>query len=626
MTGGGASTATAPALRPAAEPAAEPAADPLVESIDAVIAMAMHAGREDLAARLDAVSQRIARTDTVICVVGEFKQGKSALINGLLGAPVCPVDDDLATTAVTVVRHADTPTVTVRRRGPDGPVNETIPVDDLASWAMERDRPTEGRSDVELVEVGFPHPLLQAGVTLVDTPGVGGLNAGHAAATLAFLPTADALVFVTDASAELSATELAFVSSALRAGPPVMVAVTKVDMYPAWRRIVDLDAERLRAIELTDPPFALSAVLRRAAIDRSDPALEASSGYPPFEAALNGDALRSAKDVAREQARRLLQPVLAQLAGPVRAEMAGLDRSAEAGDIASRLRDVRTHLATLAEADASWAVRLEDEFGTLRQRVTFAFAAQMRRIIREAQDDAETGDPAETWPELSQRVQEQAARAVGEAFLAASDGATEIRATIAAMLADEEVGLDAAGAPIAFDVIDLWEGRPEFAGRARRGVMAGFGVFTGAKAGIDMLGMLGTLLGAAIVGPAVLGVALAFGGKEVLSERRRLLTERRQQAREFLAGFLEEVRFEADGRLTALLADVLRQMRAQFADRIRELERTYTTSAAALARAAEADAANRRQRRAAAAADLAEIDRVAARIEALGPGVVASEA
>jgi hypothetical protein len=47
--------------------------------------------------------------------------------------------------------------------------------------------------------------------------------------------------------------------------------------------------------------------------------------------------------------------------------------------------------------------------------------------------------------------------------------------------------------------------------------------------------MLGTLLGAAVVGRAVLGVAAVFGA-QVLDERRRQLADRRQQARSFLAG------------------------------------------------------------------------------------------
>ena len=100
-----------------------------------------------------------------------------------------------------------------------------------------------------------------------------------------------------------------------------------------------------------------------------------------------------------------------------------------------------------------------------------------------------------------------------------------------------------------------------------------------------------------------------FGGKQVLSERRRQLADRRQQARSFVAGFVEEVRFEADGRLASLLDEVQRQMRARFAERIRELRRTFAESAAGLERAGE-QADDRAAARASTtcAIDLAGID------------------
>jgi hypothetical protein len=62
---------------------------------------------------------------------------------------------------------------------------------------------------------------------------------------------------------------------------------------------------------------------------------------------------------------------------------------------------------------------------------------------------------------------------------------------------------------------------------------------------------------------------------------------------------VEEVRFEADGRLASLPDEVQRQMRARFADRIRELRRTFAESAAALERATEPAEAERRSRLAA---------------------------
>jgi hypothetical protein len=217
-------------------------------------------------------------------------------------------------------------------------------------------------------------------------------------------------------------------------------------------------------------------------------------------------------------------------------------------------------------------------------------------------------------------VQQDTAAAVRAAFLQVTDGAAEIQDQIAGLLADEAVGLDGAGMAVSFDVATLWQGGPAFGGRARSNLLASLGLVGGASVGIEMLGMLGTLLGAAVVGPAVLGVAAVFGGKQVLDERRRQLADRRQQARSFLAGFVEEVRFEADGRLASLLDEVQRQMRARFADRIHELRRTIAESAAALERATEQAEADRRARLVAVHAEVAAIDDLRTRATELDVG------
>src|SRR5262245_13349464 len=65
-------------------------------------------GRGDLAARMSTVRRGLADPSVHIVVAGEFKQGKSSLVNGLVGATVCPVDDDVATALPTYVRHGDT--------------------------------------------------------------------------------------------------------------------------------------------------------------------------------------------------------------------------------------------------------------------------------------------------------------------------------------------------------------------------------------------------------------------------------------------------------------------------------------------------------------------------------------
>ena len=584
--------------------------------LDAVGRIATSRGRDDLVARLASVRSRLDRTETVICVVGEFKQGKSALINGLLGSEVCPVDDDLATMAVTTVRQGSAPGAIVHRREGGVVVAETIAPDELPGWVTERGNP-DNRLNVEQVEVRLPHPLLERGIVLIDTPGIGGLNAAHAAATLAFLPVADALVFVTDASAELTAPELEFLAAAVDAGPLILVALTKIDMYPEWRRILEIDERRLRDIGLGVRPYPLSATLRSIAGQLGDQNLERESGFPPFAEMILGDLTERARTASLEAGFREIAVALGQLREPLAIERQALDRPEAAARMTDELHAVQERLAALNEAGAHWSVRLDDEFASLRARVEFAFSSQMRVILREAQDEIEQIDPGRDWNAVSQKIQQQVAGAVRAAFLETTDGAAAIQALISQLLTDEEGAWTEDGEPISFDATTLWQDGQAFGGKLRSGVVVGFGLLAGASVGVEMLGMLGALLGTALVGPALLGAALFFGGREVAGERRRQLTDRRQQARTFVAQFVEDVRFEVDGRLASLGGTLQRDMRARFTRRIGELSRTYQESASAIERSRAQDSADRDRRRAEIQAALAPLDELAVQAAAL---------
>src|SRR5262249_21233665 len=119
-----------------------------VQAVDLALTALERHDRPDLRARLRAARNRLVDEQVRVLVVGEFKQGKSMLVNALVGAPVCPVFDDLATSVPTVVRHGDTATVTlVRVLDADGsaaqPRPERIPVEveQLPAYAPESGNP-----------------------------------------------------------------------------------------------------------------------------------------------------------------------------------------------------------------------------------------------------------------------------------------------------------------------------------------------------------------------------------------------------------------------------------------------------------------------------------------------------
>jgi len=81
----------------------------LLGRLDDARALALELDRPDLVARLDDARVRFAAQLAPVAVVGEFKQGKSTLVNALLRTQVCPVDADEATAVPTLVRHGKTP-------------------------------------------------------------------------------------------------------------------------------------------------------------------------------------------------------------------------------------------------------------------------------------------------------------------------------------------------------------------------------------------------------------------------------------------------------------------------------------------------------------------------------------
>src|SRR5690242_6662757 len=125
-----------------------------IEAVDRALAAIARYGRPDLEARLRQARARLEDDRVRLLVAGEFKQGKSMLVNGLLGAPVCPVFDDVATSVPTVVRYAEQPVVTLVR----GDSRIEVPVEELAAHASESGNPGNAER-LDHVEVGIPRPI-----------------------------------------------------------------------------------------------------------------------------------------------------------------------------------------------------------------------------------------------------------------------------------------------------------------------------------------------------------------------------------------------------------------------------------------------------------------------------------
>src|SRR5271156_5397122 len=120
-----------------------------LETLDMTIQGTRAYEREDLAERLSSARRLLSDSTVMVHVVGEFKQGKSSLGNALLMAPICPVDDDIATAVSTEVRYAEKVCASVSfesLEGSDGAGwTEDISPSEIAAYVSEAGNPGNTR-------------------------------------------------------------------------------------------------------------------------------------------------------------------------------------------------------------------------------------------------------------------------------------------------------------------------------------------------------------------------------------------------------------------------------------------------------------------------------------------------
>jgi signal recognition particle receptor subunit beta len=189
---------------------------------------------------LEHLGERRDRAATIV-VIGETNAGKSSLVNALLERPrLSPVDTRVTTNAYIEFHWSEQPFAQVHLETGE---SQEITLEDVAKWATERGNPHNDLG-VESVEVGLPTPLLKE-LTIIDSPGVGGLDSKHQELTMMAVGVADALLFVIDAKAPISAPALAFLEQAAERIDTVLIAVTKKDIKPNSGKVLDKDRELL---------------------------------------------------------------------------------------------------------------------------------------------------------------------------------------------------------------------------------------------------------------------------------------------------------------------------------------------------------------------------------------------
>jgi hypothetical protein len=588
-------------------------------TLDVTVRASAAYGRADLAERLGRTRDRLGDPAFHVLVIGEFKQGKSSLINALLGWPVCPVDDDVATAVPTLLRYSDAPTASVLMRG-DGedspPVIEQVPVDLVPTYVTEAANPDNQRQ-VSTVEIGVPVELLRSGLVLVDTPGVGGLGSAHSTITIGALPMADAVLFVSDTSQEFSGPEIEFLRTARKLCPTTIGILTKTDFYPAWRKILELDAGHLEREGIPMPLLPVSSALQYHASVLQDAELQAESGFTELRGYLQTQLLDRGEHLVLEAAAADMLSVVAQLESQFGAEHAVLVDPAGAAEVVRQREAAREAAERLRSAQSRWMLLLNDGFVDLQNDVEHDLRAAIRNLMREADDALDASDPGESWEEFANWLERQAAESVVRNY-----GLLHTRAAQVADQVAELFSLDGSDVVANLPV----ENPDDLLADATRSLRleltegdrsgAGLSVLRGSYGGMLMFGMLSRMVGLALINPATMALGLLMGRKAFKDERNRALAQRRAQAKNAHRRYLDELSFEIAKDSRDTVRKLQRRLRDTFGNRAEELHR-FTSASLAQAQAAVATGEQSREQR------LADVEAELARIRVLRAAIMA---
>ena len=564
----------------------------LVKLVEQGIQIVSEGERADLRKRLDQTLRRLNDPSIRVIVVGEFKQGKSKLINALVNAPVCPVDDDIATSVPTVVRHGDpaSASVLVPRADADPGDEEAlerlpINIGDLAAYVSERGNPGNAKKLVA-AEVFLPRKVLAGGLTLVDSPGVGGLGSTHTLTTLTALPTADAMLLVSDASQEYTEPEIRFLRQAMRITPSVVGVLSKTDLYPDWRRVAELDGGHLAQVSPEIPLFPVSSDLRLEAARQQDAELNDESGFPGLVGHLRTEIVGKAERIQRRSVSQDLLSVADNLRLSLQSELAALEDPQGTPAMIAGLEAAKLEADDLRKRSARWQITLNDGIGDLIADMEYDLRDRLRRIQREAETAIDLGDPGPTWAEFTKWLEECAASAISDTFVWTSERAQWLSTQVAEHFSEDEVALPVLRVSDTGDALDPVDDMPELDdGRINpmQKVLIGM---RGSYGGVLMFGLLTGLFGLALINPLSVGAGLLLGRKAYREDKDARLKRRQSEAKALVRRQLDDVVFQVGKQLKDRLRLVQRTTRDHFTEIAQEHHRSLSDSVAAAQKAA----------------------------------------
>jgi GTP-binding protein EngB required for normal cell division len=337
------------------------------------------AGQAALGRELAAAMERAREGRFYVALVGQFKRGKSTLVNALLGADLLPTGVAPVTSVITLVRWGRTPRAVVHGAGADV---ADIPLESLADFVTEAGNPGNRRG-VRAVEIEFPADWMASGLCLVDTPGVGSVIGANARETQAFVPHIDVALAVLGVDPPITAAELELFRPFPAQGTPLVVVLNKADLV----RPEDLEAgsaftrQVLREqLGYRGPLLAVAA--RGGREGRALPDGRADGGIPELRQLLGDLARHRGAEFATLALARTVRRVRETLTAALELERRALTEPAEV--LQGHVAALEEHAGRIRSFLQDFGYRLQGELDRFQRELHEQREALVREVELEA--------------------------------------------------------------------------------------------------------------------------------------------------------------------------------------------------------------------------------------------------
>lgn len=517
------------------EPAARTeSTEAMTELLDRLRVLTDAAQRPDLGTRLAHARNRVTDPRLRIVVTGQTGQGMSTLVESIVGAPVTKADR----TGPVVVSYSESEFV----------------------------RPAE---------IGTPHDLLAQGVVLIDTPGTSGMDSARAGTVLSLLPGADAVLFVSDASQEYTEPEIAYLRQIQQLCPTIIGVITKIDLYPRWPDIQRANRSHLTNAGLDIPLLPLSAAMNQTARGGNDPELAVESGVPQLVDFLRHRVIGDADLVLRHAVVNDVRFVSDHLAMALNAELDALNDPRNGAELVQRMQEAVHAAEALRQRTANWQVVLGDGVTELSVDVEHDLRHRLRSVVREADANIMTSDPAKRWAEFGTWINGRIAESVQDNFVLAHTRSRDLAATVAARFAEEgqvavpQLYLDYTGS-ILEPVQSLETLDTRKAGMVQRVITS----MRGSYGGVLMVGLMTSLAGLALVNPWSIGAGVLLGANTFWEDRKAQTARRQAEAKAAVARLMDDVIFQVGKESKYRMREAQRILRDHFTTTATEMLRS----------------------------------------------------